>query len=133
VSEDQEERFWCRSCGIVTEPSETSGPDEPLCPRCGEELVAYESLERSEKPQYRLYEWQQEMHESGRIGPSPGGAANELGCHRSMIDKLVDMKVLEKSVYDKDGFFIVFISRRSIEKAKENKKNTGKWTESGED
>jgi hypothetical protein len=49
-----------------------------------------------------------------------------------MIDKLADIGVLEKSVYDKDGFFIVYISRRSIARAKANKEKTGKWTDSGE-
>jgi len=50
-----------------------------------------------------------------------------------MVDKLVDMGVLEKSVYDKDGYFVVLISMRSIKKAMENKEKTGKWTDSGED
>jgi len=49
-----------------------------------------------------------------------------------MVDKLVDRGILEKSVYDKDGHYVVLISSRSIEKAKENKKNTGKWTDSGD-
>ncbi len=118
---------------MVTEPAKEGPPDDPWCPRCGGGLVRYEDLPRSERASYRLDAWQREIHDKGLWGPSPGGAASELRCHRSMIDKLSDMGVLEKSVYDKDGFFIVFISRRSIMKAKANKEKTGKWTDSGED
>jgi hypothetical protein len=42
------------------------------------------------------------------------------------------MGVLERSVYDKDGFYVVYISDRSIQKALANKAKTGKWTDSGE-
>jgi predicted RNA-binding Zn-ribbon protein involved in translation (DUF1610 family) len=132
MDENERDVYWCKSCEIVTERYENSHPDDPLCPRCGETLVGYEELPRNERSNYRLYEWQREIHEKGLLGPSPGGAAGELGCHRSMIDKLADIGVLEKSVYDKDGFFIVYISRRSIARAKANKEKTGKWTDSGE-
>jgi hypothetical protein len=50
-----------------------------------------------------------------------------------MIDKLAERGILEKSVYDRDGYFVVMISERSVEKAKENKAKRGKWTDSGED
>jgi len=50
-----------------------------------------------------------------------------------MIDKLVDRGVLEKSMYDGDGFFVVLISQRSLDRARANKTQTGKWTESGEE
>jgi hypothetical protein len=66
-------------------------------------------------------------------GPSPGGAVAELRCERSMIDKLADRGILEKSIYDRDGHYVVMISARSIKKAKENKAKRGKWTDSGED
>ena len=45
-----------------------------------------------------------------------------------MVDKLADMGVLEKSVYDRDGVFMVFVSARSIKRAMESKRQTGKWT-----
>jgi hypothetical protein len=48
-----------------------------------------------------------------------------------MIDKLSDRGILEKSIYDRDGQYIVMISRRSIKRAKENKEKRGKWTDSG--
>ena len=66
-------------------------------------------------------------------GPSPGGAVAELHCERSMIDKLADRGILEKSIYDRDGHYVVMISARSIKKAKENKAKRGKWTDSGEE
>jgi hypothetical protein len=67
------------------------------------------------------------------VGPSPGGAVAELHCDRSMIDKLADCGILEKSVHDRDGHYVVMISERSIKKAKENKTKRGKWTNSGEE
>ena len=66
-------------------------------------------------------------------GPSPGGAVAELRCERSMIDKVADRVMLEKSIYDRDGHYVVMISARSIKKAKENKTKRGKWTDSGEE
>jgi hypothetical protein len=50
-----------------------------------------------------------------------------------MIDKLTERGILEKSVYDRDGHYVVMISDRSIKKAKENKAKRGKWTDTGED
>jgi hypothetical protein len=50
-----------------------------------------------------------------------------------MIDKLVERGILVKSTYERDGHYIVIISRRSIEEAKKNKAQRGKWTDSGED
>ena len=50
-----------------------------------------------------------------------------------MIDKLADRGILEKSVYDRDGHYVVMISDRSIKQAKANKEKRGKWTDSGED
>jgi hypothetical protein len=57
----------------------------------------------------------------------------KLKCDRSMVDKLADRGILEKSVYDRDGHYVVIISSRSIAKAKENKEKRKKWTDSGED
>jgi hypothetical protein len=56
----------------------------------------------------------------------------ELQCDRSMIDKLAERGILEKSVYERDGHYLVMISERSIKKAKENKAKRKKWTDSGE-
>ena len=77
--------------------------------------------------------WLDEVWMSGKTGPSPGGAASALRCDRSMIDKLADRGILEKSVYKRDGHYVVMVSTRSINKAKENKEKRGKWTDAGED
>lgn len=69
----------------------------------------------------------------GKWGPSPGGAAVQLDCDRSMIDKLCDRRILEKSAYRHEGQLIVMISSRSIKKAGENKEKRGKWTDLGEE
>jgi len=90
-------------------------------------------LNREERSIFAFQEWSDEVWTSGKWGPSPGGAAANLKCERSMIDKLADRGILEKSVYKRDGHYVVMISRRSIEKAKENKDKRGKWTDSGAD
>lgn len=82
---------------------------------------------------FAFHVWMDEVRTSRKWGPSPGGAASELHCDRSMIDKLAERGILEKSVYKKDGHYVVMISSRSIKKAKENKQKRGKWTDSGED
>lgn len=124
---------WCRECGGFQRAHPDSQPGEPLCVGCGSVLRSYEELPSGEQANYRFQKWFSDVVRAGMNGPSPGGAASNLGCHRSMIDKLVDRGVLEKSMYDKDGFFVVLISERSIEKAKANKEKTGKWTDAGED
>ena len=91
------------------------------------------NLTKTESAALSFQDWSEEVYRSGKWGPSPGGAVAALGCDRSMIDKLVDRGILEKSTYDRDGHYVVMISRRSIDKAKENKKTRGKWTDSGED
>lgn len=105
---------------------------EFVCARCGTKLIAEKDLSRDLRRVFRFQAWFDDVCVRGLNGPSPGAAAAQLGCHRTMVDKLVDRGILEKSVYDKDGHYVVLISRRSIEKAKENKKNTGKWTDSGD-
>ncbi len=90
-------------------------------------------LSRTERSLLAFQDWMEEVHKKGLWGPSPGGAVAELGCDRSMIDKLVDRRILEKSVYDREGHFVVLIAERSIKKARENKAKRGKWTDSGED
>jgi len=90
-------------------------------------------LNRDEKSAFAFQAWLDDVWMNGKWGPSPGGAASELGCERSMIDKLSDRGILDKSVYKHDGQYIVMISTRSIKKAKENKKKRGKWTDSGEE
>ena len=90
-------------------------------------------LSKTERSLLSFQDWMDDLHKKGLWGPSPGGAVAELGCDRSMINKLADRGILEKSVYDKDGHYVVMISERSIKKAKQNKAKRGKWTDSGED
>jgi len=90
-------------------------------------------LRQDERGAFAYQSWIDEVWTSGKWGPSPGGAASKLGCDRSMIDQLAERGILAKSVYNKDGQYVVMISRRSIDRAKENKAKRGKWTDSGED
>jgi hypothetical protein len=90
-------------------------------------------LKRNERSAFAFQAWLDQVYCDGKWGPSPGGAASDLHCDRSMIDRLVDRGILEKSAYKHDGQLIVMISDRSIKKAKENKAKRGKWTDSGED
>jgi len=133
MSNEDKINGWCRDCGGFQQAHPDSRPDEPLCVGCGAVLKRYEELPTGEQANYRFQKWFSDVVQRGMNGPSPGGAAAALQCHRSMIDKLVDRGVLEKSMYDKDGFFVVLISHRSIEQATANKEKTGKWTDSGED
>lgn len=129
----RQERFWCAECGEANFPHEDSAPDNPICPGCGSEMKELRRLSKTERSLLSFQDWMDDLHKKGLWGPSPGGAVAELGCDRSMIDKLADRGILEKSVYDKDGHYVVMISERSIKKAKQNKAKRGKWTDSGED
>ena len=91
------------------------------------------NLTKTERSMLAFQDWMDDLHKKDLWGPSPGGAVAELHCERSMIDKLADRGILEKSIYDRDGHYVVMISARSIKKAKENKAKRGKWTDSGED
>jgi hypothetical protein len=132
MNDKREKLGWCRECGGFQDAHPDSLPGEPLCVGCGAVLKRYEELPAGDQANYRFQKWFADVVRAGMNGPSPGGAASTLGCHRSMIDKLVERGVLERSMYDKDGFFVVLISGRSLDKAKENKKKTGKWTGSEE-
>jgi len=131
MSEPERERGWCGECGRAEYAHEDSAPGTMICPGCGSEMKSLDRLTREERAALSLQDWSEDVYTSGKWGPSPGGAASELGCERSMIDKLSDRGILEKSIYDRDGQYIVMISRRSIKRAKENKEKRGKWTDSG--
>ncbi len=133
MDEIERERYWCAECGRAGFPTEESAPDNPICPACGSEMKELRCLSRTERSLLAFQDWMDEVHREGKWGPSPGGAVAELHCDRSMIDKLAERGILEKSVYDRDGHYVVMISERSIKKAKENKAKRGKWTDSGED
>ena len=90
-------------------------------------------LSKTDRGALTFQDWSEGVAACGKWGPSPGGAVAELGCDRSMIDKLVERRILEKSVYDRDGIYVVMISSRSIEKAKQNKQLRGKWTDAGKE
>ena len=127
---DEAKRGWCYRCGQTSWPTKLA--KEFVCNRCGEALTPREKLPRRLRKVFDFQWWSDDLSLRGLAGLSPGGAATELRCHRTMIDKLSDMRVLERSVYNKDGYYVVEISVRSIERAIENKKKTGKWTGTGE-
>jgi hypothetical protein len=132
-SEPERERFWCGECGRANFPQEDSAPENPICPGCGGEMKPLRNLSKTERSLFAFQEWMDDLHKKGLWGPSPGGAVAELHCDRSMIDKLAERGILEKSVYERDGHYLVMISERSIKKAKENKSKRGKWTDSGDE
>lgn len=129
----ERERGWCRDCGKAQVAHESSAPGELICPACGGGMKSLSNLTKTERSALAFQDWMDKVHKADQWGPSPGGAASELRCDRSMIDKLAERGILEKNVYDYDGHYIVMISDRSIARAKENKKKRGKWTDSGED
>lgn len=75
-----------------------------------------------------MQDWFADVCKNEKNGPSPQDAARELGCHRSMIDRLIGLGVLEKSEFGFKGQKLIIISQRSLEKAKENRARTGNWT-----
>ena len=75
-----------------------------------------------------LIQWLDWLRKDEKGGPSPSRAADILGCTRPMVNQLVKQGILERSVYEEDGFGIVVISQRSIDSAVENKKKTGCWS-----
>lgn len=129
----ERERGWCKECGQAELSNKSAPPDLLICPLCNGEMKSLNNLTRSERAKLAFQDWMDEVHKADKWGPSPGGAASELRCDRSMIDKLAERGILEKSVYDRDGHYVVMISVRSIKRAKENKNKRGKWTDSGED
>ena len=129
----ERERGWCRECGLPQYEDENYPPGDLMCPACNSQMIALDSLNKRDLVMFRFQEWLSDVYTSGKSGPSPGGAASDLGCDRSMIDKLAERGILEKSVYDRDGYHVVMISDRSIKQAKANKAKRGKWTDSGED
>ena len=132
MDEIERERGWCHECGHA-ETSASEAPDLLICPACGGEMKPLRNLTKTERSMLAFQDWMDDLHKKDLWGPSPGGAVAELHCERSMIDKLADRGILEKSIYDRDGHYVVMISARSIKKAKENKAKRGKWTDSGEE
>jgi hypothetical protein len=133
MTEPKRERGWCNECGQAACSQQDAPPDVLICPSCGGEMKALDRLNKTELRAFRFQEWLSDVYTSGKTGPSPGGAVAALGCDRSMIDKLAERGILEKSVYDRDGYYVVMISDRSIKKAKANKEKRKKWTDTGED
>lgn len=99
------------------------------CPHCGERMIRFKDLGPGYKSAVKFWLWSREMMDRQLGGPSPGGAAGELECSRAMVDKLVDLGVLERCEYNEDGHRVVMISSRSIEAAKEAKAIRGRWTD----
>jgi hypothetical protein len=85
-------------------------------------------LSEEERAMADMQEWFAKVCRNDLNGPSPIGAAEELRCSRSMIDRLVERGVLEKSEFSFKDRKVVIISRRSVEVAKENRLRTGNWT-----
>ena len=118
-------RGWCINCGTAHYGTPSNNR---ICEVSGEILKPLDSITPEEKAMVDMQDWLAAVCKSGKNGPSPGGAAKELGCHRSMIDRLVGMGILEKSEFSFKGQKLIVISKRSLEIAKENRKKTGNWT-----
>ena len=75
----ERERGWCNECGQASYPDESSPPDMGICPGCGGEMKSLGSLNKTELRAFRFNEWCAEVFQAGKWGPSPGGAASDLG------------------------------------------------------
>jgi hypothetical protein len=130
MNPDKIKHGWCPECRLLTW-FDVEGAF--VCNRCGTGLKRRDELPHITRKLFDFQSWSDGLSIRGLAGLSPGGAAEELGCHRTMIDKLVQQGVLERSIYNKDGYYSIEISERSIVKALENKQKTGKWTGSGKE
>jgi hypothetical protein len=95
---------------------------------CGDTLKPFSELAEEERAMVDMQEWFAKVCRNRLNGPSPALAAEQLGCSRSMIDRLVERGILEKSEFLFKERSVIIISRRSLEKAKENRSRTGNWT-----
>ncbi|MBX3358884.1 MAG: hypothetical protein KF745_10695 [Phycisphaeraceae bacterium] len=119
---------WCRECERVRRSSDDL---DLICSSCGESMVASGKMTQAQREAEKFSKWADDVMERGLWGPSPGGAAGELKCSRAHIDMLVAAGVLERVTYDAGGHFMIMISQRSIEGAKQNKRQTGSWAPRG--
>ena len=122
-------RGWCGFCGSQSFASQKDSAKGKLaCRVCGGPLKPVNELSDDERAMLEMQVWFAKVCKDGLNGPSQMGAAEELDCSRSMIDRLVERGVLEKSEFNFKDRNVVIISKRSIEKAKENRRQTGNWT-----
>lgn len=115
---------WCPYCGWMVYASDEEGDE---CADCHTRLIPPRRMSPRQRSMHAFNEWMARVKREDKWGPSPGGAAGELGCSRAMIDKLVSAGILERSEYNRDGHFVVMISGRSIDLAKGNKAKYGQW------
>lgn len=122
-------RGWCNQCGTLSVAAEKTGGEKGLtCRDCGGELKPMSSLTEEERAMADMQVWFAKVCQDDLNGPSPIGAAEQLECSRSMIDRLVERDILEKSEFTFKDRSVIIISRRSIARAIENRKRTGNWT-----
>jgi hypothetical protein len=120
-------RGWCEYCGAAC-LSEEERRGTLVCTQCGSDMTPLSELSEDNKAMVEMQDWFKKVCSKGLNGPAPVQAAEELGCHRTMIDRLVTMGVLEKSLFEFKGQKVVIISRRSVDVAKRNRERTGNWT-----
>lgn len=125
---DDELRGWCNECAAVRDAGEGSFEGELYCEVCGELMKATSKITASDLAAGRFMDWMRKVMAEGKWGPSPGGAAGMLKCGRATIDDLARRGVLERSEYNAEGHHVIMISERSIQRAQENKRQTGRWT-----
>jgi len=122
-------RGWCSNCGALSYAARQGAKTAGLtCRVCGDTLKPLSELTEEEKAMADMQAWFAKVCRDDLNGPSPIGAAEDLRCSRSMIDRLVERSVLEKSEFCFKDRKVVIISRRSVAKAKENRLRTGNWT-----
>ncbi len=119
---------WCDNCAESKDLDADLDAADVDCEVCGVRLKAMSRVTESDRAAGRFMDWMRSVSAGGMWGVSPGGAAAELKCGRATIDDLVRLGVLERSEYDADGHYVILISSRSIERAKENKRVTGRWS-----
>jgi hypothetical protein len=129
MTSKEDVRGWCSYCGGLAFAAPQGAKTAGLtCQVCGGPLKPLRELTEEEKAMADMQAWFAKVCRNGVNGPSPTMAAEQLGCSRSMIDRLAERGILEKSEFSFKDRTVVIISRRSLEKAKENRLRTGNWT-----
>jgi hypothetical protein len=118
---------WCPQCGMLAHAA-GGEKNSLICCGCGAALKPLSQASEGEKAMISLQQWFADILRKGLDGPSAIGAAEQLGCSRSMIDRLVERDVLQKNEFTFKDRHIAIISQQSLDRAKENRERTGNWT-----
>lgn len=134
--------YWCPECedirkpgdglcdlsGEQVQPGEEGVRPDLVCELCSHVVVDW--VPESDVARLEHVRWFNRCVDEGRIGPSPGGAASQLGVSRARVYALVEQQILERSDSPDKDYPCTFISQRSINT---RKRHVAEMRKSGND